>query len=62
MERKLCESQFSSSVIFFNKCSAHGLAQIQSLCIMTNNKFLLPFFSFYLNDNLFIHSERQSKQ
>lgn len=59
MELKLCEHHSRSSVIFFNKCSARGLAQIQRLYIMANNKRLLFFF---FNDNLFTHSEGQSKQ
>lgn len=46
MDLKLCESWSCSSVIFFNRHSARGLAQIQSPHIVANSTLLLFFLLF----------------
>lgn len=60
MDLKLCESWSCSSVIFFNRHSARGLAQIQSPHIVANSTLLLFFFVVF-KDHLFTCSEGQSE-
>lgn len=59
MDLKLCKSCSCFSVIFFNKCSDRGLAQIRSLYIIAKSTLL--HFLCVFNDHLFTCSEWQSK-